>query len=152
MLTAPLFLTRYKRLRLYERLPVYEMCWERRGVWGDCWGTAEVFPVSPLPVACWYLEWPACDWCLYSGEWGYFSNRRKLACIFTFPSQSHQHRILYDLIVIKECKIISHKRILKNSTKILKGYSTPKWKFCCFSLTPMSFRTRKSFVSLQNTI
>ncbi len=34
----------------------------------------------------------------------------------------------------------------------LKGYSTPKWKFCRFSLTPMSFRTRKSFVSLQNTI
>ncbi len=35
--------------------------------------------------------------------------------------------------------------------KYLKGYSTPKWKFCHFSLTPMSFWTRKSFVSLQNT-
>ncbi len=46
-------------------------------------------------------HWPACDWCLYSGGWGYFSNLRKLACICTFPSQSHQHRNLYDLIVIK---------------------------------------------------
>ncbi len=34
----------------------------------------------------------------------------------------------------------------------LKGYSTPKWTFCHWSLTPMSFQTRKSFVRLRNTI
>lgn len=113
VLAAPFFLSRYKRLRLYERLPVYEMCWERRGVWGDCWGTAEVFPVSPLPVAYWYPEWPARDWCFYSGGRGYFSNLRKLACIFTFPSQAHQHRILYHCSLCCEC-IVSISLPLKN--------------------------------------
>ncbi len=28
----------------------------------------------------------------------------------------------------------------------LKGYSTPKFTFCCFSLTPMSFQIHKSFI------
>ncbi len=41
---------------------------------------------------------------------------------------------------------------LKFTLSNLKGYSTPKWKFCRFSLTPMSFQTRKSFVSLQNSV
>ncbi len=35
---------------------------------------------------------------------------------------------------------------------LLKGYSTPKWKFCHYSLTRMSFQLHKSFVRLRNTI
>ncbi len=43
------------------------------------------------------------------------------------------------------------KLIIHDSTySHLKGYSTPKWKFGYLSLTPMSFRTRKSFIRLQN--
>ncbi len=35
---------------------------------------------------------------------------------------------------------------------ILKVCSTPKWKFCHYSLTHMSFQLHKSFVRLRNTI
>ncbi len=35
---------------------------------------------------------------------------------------------------------------------VLKGYSTPKFKFCHYSLTRISFQLQKSFVRLSNTI
>ncbi len=45
----PSLLTQYKRLRLYERLLLWDVLREE-GVWGDCWGLQKV-SVSPLPVA-----------------------------------------------------------------------------------------------------
>ncbi len=47
----------------------------------------------------------------------------------------------------KQCLIYVHLLWIK-----IKGILHPKWTFSRFSLTPMSFRTRKSFVSFQNTI